>query len=60
MFTVSRGLSDRFSGSVNCVWEFLSNILANSLFVRGRKPAKILVNYLMKAPTHFDHKEMSK
>lgn len=59
MFTVSRGLSDRFSGSVNCVWEFSSNILANSLFVRGRKPANIF-NYLMETPTHYNHEEMSK
>ena len=60
MFALSRSLSDRFSGSANYMWEFSSNNLANSLFVRGRKPAKILVNYLMKAPAHFNHKEMSK
>ena len=60
MFALSQDLSDRFNGSVNCVWEFSNNNLANSLFVRGRKPANIFVNSLMKTPTYFDHKEMSK
>ena len=60
MFALSRSLDDRFNGSVNYMWEFSSNNLANSLFVRGSKPANIFVHYLMKTPTHFDHKEMSK
>jgi len=60
MFALSRGFSDRFSGSVNCVWEFSNNSLANSLFVRGSKPANIFVNYLMKTPTYYNHEEMSK
>ena len=60
MFALSRGLSDRFNDSANYMWEFSNNNLANSLFVRGRKPANIYVNYLTKTPTHFDHKEMSK
>ena len=59
MFALSRSLDDRFNGSANYMWEFSSNNLANSLFVRGSKPANIFVNYLMKTPTHFDHKEMS-
>ena len=60
MLALSRSLSDRFNGSVNYMWEFSNNSLANSLFVRGSKPAKILVNYLMKTPTHYNHEEMSK
>ena len=60
MFALSQGLSDRFNDSANYMWEFSNNSLANSLFVRGSKPANIFVHYLMKTPTHFDHKEMSK
>ena len=60
MFALSQDLSDRFNGSVNCVWEFSSNILANSLFVRGSKPANIYINYLMETPTYFNHEDMSK
>ena len=60
MLALSRSLSDRFSGSANYMWEFSSNNLANSLFVRGSKPANIYINYLMKTPTYYNHKEMSK
>ena len=60
MLALSRSLSDRFNGSANYMWEFSNNSLANSLFVRGSKPAKIFVNYLMKTPTHYNHEEMSK
>ena len=60
MLALSRSLSDRFNGSVNYMWEFSNNSLANSLFVRGSKPANIYINYLMETPTHYNHEEMSK
>ena len=60
MFALSQDLSDRFYDSANYMWEFSSNNIANLLFVRGRKPANIFVNSLMKTPTHYNHKEMSK
>ena len=59
MFALSQDLSDRFNDSANYMWEFSNNNLANSLFVRGRKPANIFT-YLMETPTHYNHKEMSK